>query len=34
VLACHNHTLSAGPEAGGANAIDNDFSDPDDAPEN
>ena len=33
VLACHNHTLSAGPEAGGATVIDDVFSDPDDEAE-
>ena len=30
VLTCHNHTLSAGSEAGGATVIDNGFSEPDD----
>jgi hypothetical protein len=28
-LTCHNHTLSAGSEAGDATVIDNGFSDPD-----
>jgi hypothetical protein len=34
VLTCHNHTLSAGSEAGDATVIDDDFSDLDDEAEN
>jgi hypothetical protein len=34
VLPCQNHTLSAGPAAGGATIMDSVFGDPDDEPEN
>jgi hypothetical protein len=34
VLTCHNHTLSAGPAAGGVTIADSDFGDPEEEPEN
>jgi hypothetical protein len=33
VLPCHNHTLFAGPAAGGAMVLNNVFGDPEDEPE-